>query len=387
MSELQYWVWLSMRSAVRPEVKNALLRHCDGARTLFFARREDLAGLGVRLRPSEERDLLDKDLYAADRALKICEREGVGILTLRDAAYPSGLRQLETAPCVLYILGRLPVTDERPAITVVGTRRASNYGLRTAKNFGADIARSGCLLVSGMTDGIDGAAAEGALEAGGTVIGVTGAAIDSGFGGKLAERVAQSGAVVGEFAPGDRAMQGFRARNRITAGLALATIVVEAPRKSGALLFADETNAQNKDVFVVPGNVDEKSAAGSNALLMDGARPAACAWDVLADFAQEYPDLHPPGEAAHAAPEPEQKGIDKENDPAYIDIEILKRGLNEPETLIVAALTEGELLLDDLLERTGLTSAEAMSELTMLQIMGIVRQTPGKRYALAIGPA
>ncbi len=385
MSELQYWVWLSMRSAVRPEVKNALLQHCDGARTLYFARREDLAGLGVRLRPSEERDLLDKNLDAAGRALEICEREGISLITLRDAGYPARLRLLDSAPSVLYVLGRLPMVDDRPAVAVVGTRRASQYGLKTAKTFGADIARSGCILVSGMTDGVDGAAAEGALGQGGIVIGVTGAAIDSGFGGALSERVARTGAVVGEFAPQDRAMQGFRMRNRITAGLAMATIVVEAPKKSGALLFADETIEQNKEVFVVPGNVDTKSAAGSNALLMDGARPAACAWDVLADFESEYPALHPPGEAA-AAPEPEQKGIDKENDPAYIDMEMLKKGLNEPETLIVAALTQGELLLDDLLERTGLASAEAMAELTMLQIMGIVTQTPGKRYALSITP-
>ena len=389
MSELQYWVWLSMRSAVRPEIKNALLAHCDGPRTLYFARREDLAGLGVRLRPSEERDLLDKDMDAADRALERCEREGVSLITLRDAGYPARLRLLETAPPVLYVLGRLGRIDDRPAVTVIGTRRASRYGLRTAKTFGADIARSGCILVSGMTDGIDGAAAEGALEQGGTVIGVTGAAIDAGFAGALAGRVAQQGAVVSEFAPGDRAIQGFRARNRITAGLSLATIVVEAPKKSGALLFADETIAQNKEVFVVPGNVDALSAAGSNALLMDGARPAACAWDVLADFEAEFPALHPPKTSVSEpveTPEPEQKGIDKENDPAYIDMEMLKKGLNEPETLIVAELTHGELLLDDLLERTGLASAVCMSELTMLQIMGIVRQTPGKRYALSIRP-
>ena len=259
MSELQYWVWLSMRSAVRPEVKNALLQHCDGARTLYFARREDLAGLGVRLRPSEERDLLDKNLDAAGRALEICEREGISLITLRDAGYPARLRLLDSAPSVLYVLGRLPMVDDRPAVAVVGTRRASQYGLKTAKTFGADIARSGCILVSGMTDGVDGAAAEGALEQGGIVIGVTGAAIDSGFGGALSERVARTGAVVGEFAPQDRAMQGFRMRNRITAGLAMATIVVEAPKKSGALLFADETIEQNKEVFVVPGNVDTKS--------------------------------------------------------------------------------------------------------------------------------
>ena len=216
-----------MRSAVRPEVKTALLAHCDGARTLYYARREDLAGLGVRLRPSEERDLLDKDLDDAHRALQVCEREGVSLVTLRDAGYPARLRRLESAPCVLYVRGRLPMVDDRPAVAVVGTRKASDYGLRTARRFGADIARSGCVLVSGMTDGIDGAAALGALEAGGTVIGVTGAAIDGPFGGEIAARVAQSGAVVGEYAPGDRAMHGFRARNRITAGLSLAAIVVE----------------------------------------------------------------------------------------------------------------------------------------------------------------
>ena len=102
--------------------------------------------------------------------------------------------------------------------------------------------------------------------------------------------------MVGEFAPGDRAMQGFRLRNRITAGLAMAAIVVEAPRKSGALLFADETLAQNKEIYVVPGNVDAESAAGSNDLLMNGARPAAAAWDALADFAVRYPALHEPTE-------------------------------------------------------------------------------------------
>lgn len=389
MSELQYWVWLSMRTAVRPEIKRALLAHCDGARTLFYARREDLLGLGVRLRPSEEKALLDKDLAAVDEALERCERAGVTLITLRDAGYPERLRRLESAPTVLYVRGRLPRIDDRPALAVVGTRRASDYGLRTAKRFGADIARSGCLLVSGMTDGVDGAAAEGALEAGGTVIGVTGAAIDGRFAEPLAGRVAHSGAVLGEFAPGDRAMQGFRARNRITAGLAMATVVVEAPAKSGTLLFADETIAQSKEVYVVPGNVDEQRAAGSNALLMDGARPASSAWDVLADFQTEYPALHEPQEAPSkpvAEAQPAQKGIDKENDAAYIDMEMLKKGLNETEMLLVGALTDGALALDDLLERTGLASAEAMPSLTMLQIMGIVRPLPGKRYALGIEP-
>lgn len=389
MSELLYWVWLSMRSAVRPETKIALLAHCDGVRPLFFARREELAGLDVRLRPSEERALLDKDTTAAEAALRICEREGISVVTLRDAGYPARLRQLESAPTVLYVLGRLPMTDDRPPFAVVGTRRASRYGLRMARSFGADIVRSGGILVSGMTPGIDAAAAEGALDQHGMVIGVTGSAIDAGFGGETAQRVARSGAVVSEFAPGDPAMQGFRLRNRITAGLALASIVIEAPKKSGALLFANETVAQSKEVFVVPGNADAPSAAGSNALLLDGARPAACAWDALADYASAYPALHEPKKPASEPVEPRptaQKGIDKENDPAYIDMETLRKRLTEPELLLVAELTHGACTADDLSERTGLAPSETMSELTMLQIMGIVEPAPGKRYTLGIAP-
>ena len=389
MSELRYWVWLSMRGAVRPEIKTALLSHCDGARMLYYSRKDDLRGLGVRLRPSEERALLEKNLDEAERALEICERDGVSLITIRDAGYPARLRQLASAPCVLYVRGRLPRIDDRPAVTVAGTRRASAYGLRTAKTFGAEIARSGCILISGMTAGVDGAAAEGALDAGGIVVGVTGAAIDAPFGGALAERVSQRGAVVGEFAPGDRAMQGFRMRNRLTVGLSLSSIIVEAPQKSGALLFADETVAQSKELFVVPGNVDCASAAGSNALLMDGARPAACAWDALADLQSVYPALHPPeagGSESVETQTPPQKGIDKENDPSYIDMEMLKKGLTGPELLIVAELTHGALTPDDLAERTGLDAGTCMSELTMLQIMGIVRREPGRRYALSIAP-
>ena len=388
MSALQYWVWLSMR-AVRPEIKNELLSHCDDVRTLYYARRADLTGLDVRLRPAELSSLLDKDLRAADGALELCERRGVSIITLQDAQYPVRLGNLTDAPCVLYVLGRLPRIDDRPAVTVIGTRRASDSGLRTARTFGADIARSGCILVSGMTDGIDGAAAVAAMDAGGTVIGVTGCAIDAGYAGTVAARAAERGAVVSEFAPGDRAFGGFRLRNRITAGLSLATILIEAPEKSGALLFARETAAQGKETFVVPGDVNGKSCAGSNALLTGGAAPALRAWDVLSGFQSAYPVLREPEAQEHPEPEPpapEQKGIDKENGAAYIDMEMLQKHLTTPELQIVKALAPGALPLDELLDRAGLPQAEAMPAITMLQIMGVVEPLPGKRYRIGTIP-
>lgn len=165
--------------------------------------------------------------------------------------------------------------DEKAAIAVVGTRRASPYGLKMAARMGYEITRCGGLVISGLTAGVDVTAAQGALMAGGSCIGVLGSPIDdTGWGGAVARDVAEVGAVISEYPPGaGRHPAGFRARNRITAGLSVAAVVVEAPRRSGALLFADEAASQGKEVFAVPANADCENAAGGLALIMDGAVP------------------------------------------------------------------------------------------------------------------
>lgn len=177
MSQLQYWVWLSMRFGVRPKVKLALVEHFGTPRDVYFATEADYR-VRVPLRPEELRMLQDKDLGDANRALAICDREHIRVLTIQDAVYPQRLLQIYDPPLVLYVRGTLPQIDDRAAVAVVGTRSATPYGMRTARKFGSEIVRHGGILLSGLTAGIDRSAAEGALHAGGICVGVSGTAIN-----------------------------------------------------------------------------------------------------------------------------------------------------------------------------------------------------------------
>lgn len=403
MSELKYWLWLSSLTGVRARTKRLLLEHYGGVREVYFAPRGDYAALGG-LTEQECTALENKSFDRAYEIMRSCEELGVDIKTIQDADYPRRLAAIYDPPAVLYVRGRLPVVDDKAAIAVVGTRRASPYGLKMAARLGYEITRCGGLVVSGLTTGVDVTAAQGALMAGGSCIGVLGSPIDdTGWGGATARDVAAVGAVISEYPPGaGRHPAYFRARNRITAGLSVAAVVVEAPRKSGALLFADEAASQGREIFAVPANADSENAAGGLALIMEGAVPVTCGWDVLCGFAGRFSGVHDLGQtgrlpenysvtltaAATATPpseEPEgQKGVDKPKGVEYIDLRKQLEGLTEAQLAIVTALERPSTHIDDVIERTGLPAQEVLSELTMLQISGLVRQEPGKRFTLNI---
>ena len=247
--------------------------------------------------------------------------------------------------------------------------------------------------------------------AGGSCIGVLGSPIDDeSWGGETARDVAAAGAVISEYPPGAKRHPAFfRARNRITAGLCVAAVVVEAPKRSGALLFADEALSQGKEVFAVPANADAENAAGGLALIKEGAQPVTGGWDVLSGFAVRFKDLRDPGAArklpadcertlsayaAENAPEPEeredatpplvQKDVDKPQGVEYIDLRKQLEGLTEAQLAIVTALERPSTHIDDVIDKTGLPAQEVLSELTMLQIAGLVSQEPGKRFTLNI---
>lgn len=186
-------------------------------------------------------------------------------------------------------------------------------------------------------------------------------------------------------------------------------MVVEAPKRSGALLFADEALSQGKEVFAVPANADAENAAGGLALIKEGAQPVTGGWDVLSGFAGRFKDLRDPGAArklpadcertlsayaAENAPEPEeredatpplvQKDVDKPQGVEYIDLRKQLEGLTEAQLAIVTALERPSTHIDDVIDKTGLPAQEVLSELTMLQIAGLVSQEPGKRFTLNI---
>ena len=403
MAAIKYWVWLSALR-VRPAAKQKLLEHFHGdPERLYYSTEEDLKKVDG-IRPGDLTPLKLRELETAMDILARCEMDHIDLITLQDAAYPARLKNIYDPPVVLYVKGKLPVIDEEAAVAVVGTRDATPYGLKMARRFGHDLAASGGLVISGLTRGIDRAAAEGALEACGKVVGVLGTSHDDAHGA-LYDDVMASGALVSEYPPGLKTYrEQFRYRNRVTAGLSVAALVVEAPEGSGAVKFAYEALEQGKDVFALPGNVDADNCAGTNRLLKEGARPVTAAWDVLSDFAPLYysklrqleekelekmrglPAAKPEKYADFVqvrVPNP-QKVIDKPKPVEYIDLEKQLEDLSPEQLKIVSAMGKDPIHIDDLIDAVGLPAPAGLAELTMLQIDGVVSQEPGKRFILNI---
>ena len=401
MSELKYWLWLSSLVWLRPRTKLLLLQELGGAREVFFETEEKYRSLGI-LTERELGQLRQKSLEPAKRIARECEEKDIGILTLRDAAYPRRLAGIYDPPVVLYVRGRLPSVDEHAAVAVVGTRRATPYGMKMAARLGYEITRCGGLVVSGLTAGIDSAAARGALMAAGRCIGVLGTPIDDeSWGGELAKDVALTGALVSEYPPGaERHHSFFRARNRISSGLSVAALVVEAPQRSGALLFAEEASSQGKEIFAVPGNADSEVSAGSNRMIMDGAIPVMNGWDVLCGFEHMYPELSNPGERRRSMPPEreaetlrqeksaadaetaEEKDVDKADSVDYIDLSKLTEGMEGARKAVAMAIDRPSVHIDEIVESTSLPVQTVLRELTMLQLEGIVGKTGDKTFTL-----
>lgn len=403
MAAIKYWIWLSaLRLA--PKTKRALMEHfhSDPERMYYATEAEILGVHGIS--KADGSFLKRRELDTAMQILSRCESQGISILTQQDAAYPNRLRNIYDPPVVLYVKGRLPIVDEEAAVAVIGTRNASPYGLKMARKFGYDLAKQGGLVISGLTRGIDRVAAEGALYADAKVIGVLGTNHEEAIGG-IYEEVASRGALVSEYPPGIRTMrENFRYRNRITSGLSVGVLVVEAPKDSNCLRFANEALEQGKDVFALPGNVDAENCAGSNELLKEGARPVTTAWDILSEYHPLYREklhyvhenkLERTGAAVSETPDKyadfvqvcvpnPKKIIDKPKCVEYIDLKKQLEDLTEVQLKIVAAMNREEIHIDDLIDATGLEPATMLAELTMLQIEGVVTQRPGKRFILNI---
>lgn len=390
MSMLKYWVWLSQREGVGSQTKLALLERFSTPEELYYADEgELLLTEGITRREAEA--LGEKDLTKADEILADCERLGLHLLTLHDAAYPVRLRSIYDPPCLLYIRGRLSAVDELPAIAVVGTRKASPYGIRCAEDLAFGLAESGALIVTGLARGIDSAAAQGALRAGGAVIGVLGGGTDVIYpkeNGWLYDDVAAAGCLISEYPPGTEPLPGhFPLRNRIMSGLSVAALIVEAPVRSGALITAGMALDQGRDVFVVPGPIYAENSRGCNRLLRDGAGVAAEPWDIL----REYEALFPGKLRAQtrSAPQPSEKRPGQPTEaaiPVLPSLSVKDAGLTDDQILLLRTLTDQPMPADDLAELTELPVRRVLSALTMLEIDQYVTDCGGKRYVRAVTP-
>lgn len=388
---LKYWIWLAELPELTNQARLALLRHFGTPENAFYADAgEILLTEGITRAQAEALDR--KSLAAAERVLEDCRRLGLRILTFQDAEYPNRLRNIYDPPFLLYVRGRLPLVDEEPVITVVGTRTCTPYGETCGEKLGYGLAKGGAVVVSGLARGVDAAATRGALRAGGVPIGVVGGGVDVVYPPEhryLYEDVAAAGALLSEYPPGtepDRTH--FPVRNRIMAGLAVATVVVEAPLRSGALITANTALEQGRDLFAVPGPIDAPASAGCNRIIRDCGFIVTEARDVLERYAERFPDKLRLEEARE---EPETLGYQARRERAEAPkaapppLSVSGSSLTDDQIALLRALSDEEpRLVDDLIEETGIPARRVLSALTLLELDGHVTQHTGKRYTRAV---
>lgn len=356
------------------------------------------------------RSLMDKSLDQTDDILGDCDRLGIHLLTLQDSTYPERLKAIHQPPMVLYWKGKQVAFDEEVAIAVVGTRKATPYGVQVAARLSAELTRNGALIVSGMAQGIDAAAVRGALKMGGPVVSVLGGGIDVVYPRchkDLYEDVAAVGTLISEYPPGTETKgTNFPIRNRIISGLSVGVIAVESPRYGGTLLTVNHASEQNREVFAVPGPVDAPGSEGTNRLIQEGAAKLILnADDVLCEFADQFPGKLKPGwdafvsqeaaaqrlEGAAVVPEHREpvqtreksarEGPDELPSLSWADC---KDKLTDDQRALLLALEKGGAVADDLVERTQIPARRVMSAMTLLQIQGYVVEESGKRFRAAV---
>ena len=271
----------------------------------------------------------------------------IRVVCREDADYPAWLRRIYESPPLLWVAGRLRAEEGPSSVAIVGARGATPRGLAFARMLACELASAGLTVVSGLARGIDTAAHQGALEAGGRTVAVLGSGLDRVYpqeNAPLARRIAQEGAVVSEFPPGTGPWkQNFPRRNRTIAGWARATVVVEAGAKSGALHTARAALEEGREVMAVPGHPSEPNAAGTNALLRDGAGLVQGAADVLAEF-----------------------GLEATPGPAAAEDEVLR-----------AVRRGAAAAVDEIAGRCRLAVPELLARLSELELCGAVRRLPG----------
>lgn len=396
---LLYWLWLAQCNEVKDGVKAALVRQFEDPERLFFAEKQEILDAEIEGLTGEHLDiLLQHDLSAAEETLSDCAKAGLQVLTYDSPLYPKRLKAIYDPPIVLYYRGTLPDFDKLPTIGVVGTRHPSVYGRKAAKRLGGEIAAAGGLVVSGLAEGIDGAAMEAALSAGFPAVGVLGCGADVVYPRKhkaLFQETERLGCILSEYAPGSPPLGWhFPRRNRIISGLSCGVVVVEAPERSGSLLTARHALEQGRDVFVVPGNVDMESFRGSNRLLRSGAIAVSSGRDVMEEYDLLYPEkllpkkgLDKPKKAEKQEPKPEapeilkKKTIDNGNPPPYSGQNDILQGLSADEQTVMTAIGTGIESVDDVIAKTGLPSGKVLGILTMLEIRKKIVRHPGKRVS------
>lgn len=352
--ELSLWIALQMIPQIGEKTCLRLIEHFGGPRGVFSASASELRSVGGISTAVVEGIKGFRDFQRAREEVKRARKIGVDILTFHDKDYPENLRNIQNPPPILYIRGKLEKSDSK-AVAIVGSRKASSYGKTVAETLAHELSSLGITIISGMAAGIDSSAHQGALK-GGRTIAVLGSGVNiiyPKWNRRLYERIMERGAVLSQF-PLDTEPRklNFPLRNRIISGLSKGVVIVEAARKSGALITAYWALEQGREVFAVPGSIFSENSRGPHMLIKSGAKVVESIDDILEEIFQEYMGSK------------EQKAIDLTPDEEKI-LDIVKRGYR---------------YMDEIIEISGKGAAEVGTIIMGLELKGLIAQMDGSIF-------
>ncbi len=364
MTDLEALVGLNLVMDVGSIRLKKLLKFFGTPRNILSSSQEKLSEVGgigdviaSRIVSVDEKDIENEFVLA--------ERHNLKILSLESPEYPRNLKCINDPPIILYVKGSL-LPEDSLGIAIVGSRRASFYGLTNAEKFAADLTASGFTVISGMARGIDTRAHRGALKSGGRTIAVIGSGLRNIYPQEnkgLVEEIAAKGAVISEFPVNAGPLkQNFPRRNRVISGLSLGVLVVEACRNSGALITADFALEQGRDVFAIPGKIDLPSSCGTNELIKQGAKLTASIEDILEEFPFCPQSSFSSGHCGEKVSSKKQQG------------------LSCVEELLYNIINVQPCTIDDLVQKAGMAVSEISLNLLNLQLKKKIRVLPGKIF-------
>lgn len=349
---IKYWLALGRVKGLELFFLKGLFDRFGGPEGIFNAGRAELGSFSTALADNVE---AFTDWDWVEKELELIEEKGARVITYSDPDYPASLRDINDPPCLLYAMGQ-GYDLSSPSVAIVGTRNPTHYGLKMSEVLSRDLSAMGMVVVSGMARGCDTAAHKGALKAGGATVAVLGTGIDVPYpkeNRRLYEEIIEKGLVITELPVSTPpAPYNFPKRNRVISGLCSGVVVVEAPLRSGALMTARLALEYNREVMAVPGQATSYRSAGTNRLLKEGAFLVETSEDVMAALSLVY------------AP-PEKTGAPE---------------LTEDEKLVWKSLGEAPLHIDAIARSAGVTVMKASATLMEMELKGLVRQEPGKRF-------
>jgi DNA processing protein len=351
-----YWVGFNLVKGIGSVRLNQIREFYGSLEVAWNSPAEGLVSAGLPQKVVENFTKIRQQLDL-NRVMDEIGKKGIKILTLQDEDYPRRLKEINQPPPVLYVKGSINVEDEW-AVAVVGTRRVTAYGRQVASEIAQFLAQNGITVISGLARGVDAISHQAALKAGGRTVAVLGSGVDVVYPpehAKLANEITSQGALVSDYPVGTQPDGiNFPPRNRIISGLSMATIVVEAGEKSGALITAEFAVEQGKEVFAVPGSILTPQSEGTNRLIEQGARPLLKMSEILDTLKLEQ------------IPE-------KQNSRRQFP-------LNPIETKLLSALSQDPIHIDEVCSQAGLPISEVSATLTMLELKGMVSQVGGMNY-------